>query len=449
MTTADPDATAAATTAPTLAATLRPYGEAGPLAALALGMASGTPFTMIAATLTTRLAEAGIDKKSVTAFGLALLVYSLKPLWAPLVERAPVPVLSAAIGQRRAWLLVAATLASAAIAWLGMLDPTAELALFAAAAVAVGVAGATLDIVIDAMRIEWLRPDQMGAGSGMTQYGWRIGSYLAGAGALVLAARGGWATAYAASIILFVPALVAAALLGEPQRPPAPPAGRGLAAAFREAVIAPLADFRGRRGAGLMLAFVLVHKIGDTMCQLSVRLLYNDLGFSKEDVAVYDVSLGLVGMLAGIFLGGILYRRLGLAVSVLLALVLMGVSNAFYAVLAGIGHNVWALAVVQGFENLASGIGGVTIGAWLALLCNRRFTATQFALLSAAAAVLGRAVSSGTAGALIDGLGYPVFYGLTTLLALPGAALFLVMMRRGLVAAAVMPSSHGLNRSVT
>lgn len=452
MTKADPDTVqppAATGSAPTLAATLRPYGEAGPLAALALGMASGTPFAMIAATLTTRLAETGIEKKSVTAFGLALLVYSLKPLWAPLVERAPVPVLSAAIGQRRAWLVLAVALASAAIVWLGTADPTADLALFAAAAVAVGIAGATLDIVIDAMRIEWLRPDQMGAGSGMTQYGWRIGSYIAGAGALVLAARGGWAVAYAASIILFVPALVAAALLGEPQRPPARPSGRGLAAALRDAVVAPLADFLGRQGAGLMLAFVLVHKIGDTVCQLSVRLLYNDLGFSKDEVAIYDVSLGLVGMLSGIFVGGILYRRLGLAASVLLALVLMGVSNACYAVLAGIGHDVWALAAVQGFENLASGIGGVTIGAWLALLCDRRFTATQFALLSAAAAIVGRAVSSGTAGALIDGLGYVGFYALTTVLALPGLLLFLVMKRRGLVGEAVMPASHGLNHPVT
>ena len=416
-------------------AAIKPYVEAGPLGALALGMASGTPYTMIAATLTTRLAESGIDKKSVTAFGLALLVYSFKPLWAPVIDRAPIPLLSRLIGQRRAWLVAAILFASLAIAWLGALDPTADIGLFAAAAITVGFAGATLDIVIDAIRIEWLRDDQMGAGSGMTQYGWRLGAYLVGAGALVIATRAGWSLAYMVAPLLFLPALVAAAWLGEPQRPPAPRSGRGLGAAIRDSIMAPLADFLGRKGAWIVLAFVLVHKLGDTVCQLSVRLFYNDLGFSKDEVATYDVSLGLFGMLAGIFVGGLLYKRLGLAASVLLSLVLMMATNAGYALLAIIGHDVIALAAVQGFENFASGIGGVTIGAWLALLCDRRFTATQFALLSSAAAILGRAFSSGTAGALIEAMGYVNFYWLTTALALPGVLIFLWLWRAGLVVA--------------
>jgi PAT family beta-lactamase induction signal transducer AmpG len=416
-------------------AAIKPYVEAGPLGALALGMASGTPYTMIAATLTTRLAESGIDKKSVTAFGLALLVYSFKPLWAPVIDRAPIPLLSRLIGQRRAWLVVAILFASLAIAWLGALDPTADIGLFAAAAITVGFAGATLDIVIDAIRIEWLRDDQMGAGSGMTQYGWRLGAYLVGAGALVIATRAGWGLAYMVAPLLFLPALVAAAWLGEPRRPPAPRSGQGLGAAIRDSIVAPLADFLGRKGAWIVLAFVLVHKLGDTVCQLSVRLFYNDLGFSKDEVATYDVSLGLFGMLAGIFVGGFLYKRLGLAASVLLSLVLMMATNAGYALLAIIGHDVIALAAVQGFENFASGIGGVTIGAWLALLCDRRFTATQFALLSSAAAILGRAFSSGTAGALIEAMGYVNFYWLTTALALPGVLIFLWLWRAGLVVA--------------
>ncbi len=419
-----------------LPAPVRPYFEAGPLGAMALGMASGTPYAMIAATLTTRLAESGIEKKSVTAFGLALLVYSFKPLWAPLIDRARIPVFARLLGQRRAWLILSVVMASAAIAWLGLADPTADLGWFAVAAVTVGFAGATLDIVVDAIRIEWLRADQMGAGSGMTQYGWRMGSYLAGAGALLIADKAGnWALAYLAAILLFLPALVAAAILGEPARPVAMSSGRGLAAAVRDNIIAPLADFLTRQGAWLVLAFVLVHKIGDTVCQLSVRLFYNDLGFTKEEVAYYDVTLGLVGYLAGVFIGGLIYRRAGLAGSVFLSLLLMGVSNAAYAGLAVVGHDVWALAAVQGFENLASGIGGVTIGAWLALLCDRRFTATQFALLSSAAGILGRAFSSGTAGQLIETMGYVNFYALTTVLALPGVLIFLWLWRAGLVVA--------------
>jgi PAT family beta-lactamase induction signal transducer AmpG len=297
----------------------------------------------------------------------------------------------------------------------------------------VGFTGATLDIVIDAIRIEWLRTDQMGAGSGMTQYGWRMGAYIAGAGALVLASRLGWGAAYAASVLLFAPALLAAFWLGEPERPQAKPPRPGLAAAIADSIVAPLRDFLGRPGAGLVLLFVLLHKLGDTVCQLSVRLFYNDLGFSKDEVAFYDVSLGLFGMLGGIFVGGLIYKRLGLSLSVLVSLVLMGVTNLAYAGLALVGHQVWVMALVQGFENFASGIGGVTIGAWLALLCDRRFTATQFALLSSAAAIAGRAFSSGTAGALIESLGYGQFYLLTTVMALPGILLFLWLMRSGLV----------------
>jgi PAT family beta-lactamase induction signal transducer AmpG len=241
--------------------------------------------------------------------------------------------------------------------------------------------------------------------------------------------------AYLAAIILFLPSLVAAAMLGEPERPPAITSGKGFSAMVRDSIVAPLADFLGRPGAWIVLAFVLVHKVGDTVCQLSIRLFYNDLGFTKPEVATYDVTLGLIGYLAGVFLGGILYKRLGLAGSVFLSLLLMGVSNAGYAGLAIIGHDVWALAAVQGFENLASGIGGVTVGAWLALLCDRRFTATQFALLSSAAAILGRAFSSGTAGALIESLGYVDFYWLTTALALPGVLIFAWLWRAGLVVA--------------
>ena len=286
------------------------------------------------------------------------------------------------------------------------------------------------------------------AGRWVDRYGGRGPIAWGGlAGALLLASNGGgesnWGLAYLAAIILFRPSLVAAALLGEPNRPLAIPSGKGFSALVKDSIVAPLADFLGRKGAWIVLAFVLVHKIGDTVCQLSVRLFYNDMGFTKGEVAYYDVSLGLIGYLAGVFLGGLLYKRLGLAGSVFLSLLLMGVSNAAYAGLAIIGHDVWALAAVQGFENLASGLGGVTVGAWLSLLCDRRFTATQFALVSSAAAILGRAFSSGTAGALIESLGYVDFYWLTTALALPGVLIFVWLWRAGLVVADDNAASDG------
>jgi len=201
-----------------LPAGLRPYFQREPLGALMLGISSGFPYAMIGATLTTRLAQDGIDKKSVTAFSLAFLVYNFKFLWAPLVDGFRLPVLGR-LGQRVSWLVFAGVLVMVAVAWLGMLDPRADLAHMAMAAVAVGAAGATFDIVIDAYRIELLKPEQLGVGSGMSQYGWRIGSVAAGSLALYVATRGSWSMAYLLCAAFALPAMLAGLVLGEPARP--------------------------------------------------------------------------------------------------------------------------------------------------------------------------------------------------------------------------------------
>jgi PAT family beta-lactamase induction signal transducer AmpG len=415
----------------TLPAALRPYLERETLAALLLGISSGFPYAMIGATLTTRLAQDGIEKKSVTAFALAFLFYNLKVFWAPAVDRVRLPLLGR-FGQRRAWLWLSAAMVMATVALLGSVDPAAGLATVAAAAIGVGIAGATFDIVIDAYRIETLQPHQLGTGSGMSQYGWRIGSVAAGALALLGAARAGWGPAYLACTLVALPAVIASAWLGEPQRrrPPAPMRGLG---GVVKGILAPFAEFLGRRGAWLVLLFVLVHKIGDTLANLTLRLLLDDLGFSNDEIAAYDVGFGFVAYLVGIFVAGILYVQLGLKRSLLLALVLMGASNLTFALLAWAGHNNALLAATICFENFASGIGGVVVVAYLSALCNLSFTATQFALLSAAASVMGRFISGTTAGALIESLGYVDFYLLTTAAALPGIAILLLMLRAGLV----------------
>jgi PAT family beta-lactamase induction signal transducer AmpG len=419
---------------PGLAASIAPFLERGPMGALLLGLASGFPFAMIASTLTTRLAEAGIDKKAVTAFALTFLLYNFKFLWAPIVDRVRLPLLTPLMGQRRAWLVLVAVLVMAAVTWLGSADPVAGLQTVVAAALTVAFLGATFDIVIDAYRIESLTPEQLGAGSGMSQYGWRLGSAGAGALALVVAERMGWPAAYAAAALFALPAVAAALLLGEPAAREAaiareaPP--RSFADRVRQSLIEPIADFVLRKNGWIVLAFILVHKIGDTLANLSLRLLLNDLGFSKDEVAAYDVAFGLGATLVGIFVGSIVYARLGMMRAVLLSLVLMAVSNLSFAGLALAGHSNLIMAAAVGFENFASGIGGVAVVAYLSWLCNLRFTATQYALLSAAASILGRFLSGTTAGALIESLGFPAFYLLTTLLALPGILLFLILLKR-------------------
>ncbi|WP_024888895.1 AmpG family muropeptide MFS transporter [Luteimonas huabeiensis] len=421
-----------------LAGWIAPYLERAPLGALLLGISSGFPYAMIGATLTTRLAQEGIDKRSVTAFSLAFLAYNFKFLWAPAVDRFRLPVLSR-FGQRRSWLWLSAALVAAALAFLGLADPATQLGTVAVAAVALGAAGATFDIVIDAYRIELLEPRQLGVGSGMSQYGWRIGSVSAGALALLLAASIGWNAAYLVCAVFVLPAVFVGFWLGEPPRHREPTPRRGMAAAIA-AVVGPLAEFLRRRGALLVLLFVLLHKIGDTLANLTLRLLLDDLGFSNAEIATYDVGFGFAAYLVGIFAGGILYARIGMKRSVLLSLILMAVSNLSFAALAQIGHSNAMLAFTICFENFASGIGGVVVVAYLSALCNLSFTATQFALLSAAASIVGRVVTGTTAGALIERMGYVDFYLMTTVVALPGVFLYAWMIRAGLVDASIAES---------
>ena len=414
---------------------LRAYLDRESLAAFFVGISSGFPYAMIGATLTTRLAQDGIDKRTVTAFTLAFLVYNLKVFWAWIVDGVRIPVLGR-LGQRVSWLLLAGTAVIAAVVNLALVDPQASIQATVVAAVLVGIAGATYDIVIDAYRIETLKPHQLGVGSGMSQYGWRIGSAAAGALALVVAARVGWSAAYLACAVFALPAMLTGLVVGEPARHVVTSGTRGLAAVWNS-IVGPFAEFLRRHGAWLVLLFVLVHKIGDTLANLTLRLLFNDLGYSNDEIAAYDVIFGFWAYLAGIFAGGVLYTKIGLERSVLLALVLMGVSNLSFALLAAAGHSNPGLAAAIGFENFASGYGGVVVVAYFSALCNLRYTAAQYALISAAASVLGRLLTGTSAGALIEALGYVNFYLLTTLLALPGIGLFWFMMRKGMIEGAL------------
>lgn len=412
-----------------------PYLERESLAAFFVGMSSGFPYAMIGATLTTRLAQDGIDKKTVTAFTLAFLVYNLKVFWAWVVDGVRLPVLGR-LGQRVSWLLLTGAAVIAAVINLAMVDPAADIGATIVAALLVGVAGATFDIVIDAYRIETLKPEQLGVGSGMSQYGWRIGSAGAGALALVLADRLGWSGAYIACAAFALPAMLTGLWLGEPKRHVVTNEKRGIGEIWAS-IVGPFTEFFQRHGAWLVLLFILVHKLGDTLANLTFRLLFDDLGYTNDEIAIYDVGVGFWAYLIGIFLGGIAYSRIGLKRSVMIALILMALSNLGFAGLAAMGHDNWAMAGAIGFENAASGFGGVVVVAYFSALCDLRFTGAQYALISAGASVVGRFVTGTTAGGLIETLGYVNFYLLTTLAAIPGILLFWIMARKGLVDAAM------------
>lgn len=410
---------------------VKPYFEKESLASFALGLSSGFPYAMIGATLTTRLAQDGIDKKTVTAFTLAFLVYNLKIFWAWIIDGVRLPVLGN-MGQRVSWMMVCGLFVIAAVLNLAFVDPAADISATVIAAVLVGVAGASFDIVIDAYRIETLKPYQLGTGSGMSQYGWRIGSAGAGALALVLSARYGWSAGYAACAFFALPAMLTAMFLGEPERRKVVVEKRGVVEVWNS-IAGPFAEFFRRNGAVLVLTFILVHKIGDTLANLTFRLLFDDLKFSNDEIALYDVGLGFWAYLIGVFIGGVAFAKMGLKRSVLISLILMGASNLSFAALAAAGHSNWGMAGAIGFENIASGYGGVVVIAYFSALCDLRYTAAQYALISAAASVIGRLLTGTTAGALIEAMGYVNFYLLTTVASLPGIVLFWWMCRTGLV----------------
>ena len=358
-------------------------------------------------------------------------MYNLKVFWAWIIDGVRLPWIGH-FGQRVSWLWLSGLLVIAAVVNLALVDPQASLRATVIAAVLVGIAGATYDIVIDAYRIETLQPHQLGVGAGMSQYGWRIGSAAAGALALIVAARAGWSVAYLTCAVFALPAMLTALWLGEPARRIVTVPRQGMAELW-QSITGPFQEFLRRSGAALVLAFILVHKVGDTLANLTFRLLFNDLGYTNDEIAVYDVAFGFGAFLVGIFVGGVLYERQGLKNSVLLALVLMCLSNLSFAALAAVGHSNVGMAAAIGFENFASGYGGVVLVAYFSALCNLRFTATQYALISAAASVVGRLLTGTTAGSLIDAMGYVNFYLLTTLAALPGILLFALMLRRGVV----------------
>ena len=411
---------------------IRPYVEPAPLAALFLGISSGFPYAMIGATLTTRLKQDGIDKSTITAFTLVFLAYNFKWLWAWVIDGVKLPLIGR-LGQRVSWMLVTGVAVMAAVANLALVDPQANgIGAMVTAAILLGVAGASFDIVIDAYRIEALKPRQLGVGSGMSQYGWRIGSAGAGALALVVAARAGWEAAYLACALLALPAMITALVFGEPERHRQEATKPGLANAVA-VVWRPFVEFFQRKGALLVLLFILLHKIGDTLANLTFRLLFDDLKFTNDEIALWDVGVGFWAYLIGIFIGGMMYTRLGMKRSVLISLILMAVSNFSFALLSISGHSNHGMAAAIGFENIASGIGGVCVVAYFSALCDLRFTAAQYALISAAASIVGRFLTGTSAGALIDRFGYFNFYVMTTFAAVPGILLFWLMMRMGLV----------------
>jgi len=415
---------------------LRVYGDPRIIAIFCMGFSSGLPLLLVFGTLSFWLREAGVSRTAIGLFVLVGVSYSFKFLWSPIIDRLSLPFLTARFGRRRGWALAIQVPLMAAIFTLGSNDPAARLGVTAALAVIVAFLSASQDIVIDAYRIELLKPDEQGAGAAATQWGYRLGTLAGSTGAFDAAAFGGWHFAYTIMAGLMFVGIASVLMTREPTVPPialpARHAGEWRERALdwvREAVVAPFADFMRRRGWIAILCFIVLYKLGEAMAGSMSSPLYQELGFSKTDVGNIGKLVGVVATLSGVASGGIAVARLGLIRALFFAGVLQMLANLLYVALLSAGNSDAMLALSIFGENFTGGMASAAFVAYLSSLCNLAFTATQYALFSSLAAVPARFLSA-PSGWLVDHIGWASFFVAATLICVPGLLVLLWMGRR-------------------
>jgi len=395
-------------------------------AAMTLGFASGLPFNLPDSTLQAWLATLDMDIRTIGWFTLVGAPYAFKFLWAPILDRYALPVL----GRRRGWMLLLQLLLAVLIAALGLRGaqlgvgaPSEVVYAVAALGLLIAFFSATQDIVIDAYRADTLRPEERGVGSTGTQIGYRVATWVTGALALILSDVIGWRNTY-----LLMAAVMGATVLftwasPEPER--VAPAPRTLAAA----VIDPLREFLGRPGAWALLALIVLYKFGDAFAlKLVTAFLIKGVGFTALEVGAISKTVVIVLTLLGTFTGGVLLARIGLFRSLLFFGILQALTNLLYALLAATGKNTALMVIALGFDNFAGGMGAAAFVAFLMGLCDARFSAFQYALLSALASVA-RNFLGPPAAYLVEAVGWSSFFTITFFTAIPGL-LVLVLLRR-------------------
>ncbi len=399
---------------------------------LALSFSSGLPAALIGTTLTVRMREAGIDLTTIGLFALTGLPFSIKFLFAPFIDRLPLPGLTRLLGQRRGWAIATQICLGAAILGLGMADPAGALSTVVIAAVTVALCSACQDIVIDAYRIEILEPKLQGAGVAAAVNGWRLGFLMSGAGALALAEFTDWTTTYFVMASLVMIGMTAIALGPEPPadaRAAAADAGGRFALVAADLVIAPFRRFAtDHPWWPLLLVVIVSFKFGDVLLGTMAPALYRDLGFTKGEIAAIAQGFGLAATITGSVVGGFLVARFGLATTLVVGGVSQLASNLAYIALAATGRDTLLLAGVIAVENFTSGIGTAAFVGFISSLCAQGYAGTQYALLTSFTG-LGRDLFGAVSGRLADVLGWQVFFLATIVAGLPALAVIAFLIR--------------------
>ncbi|HTU67873.1 MAG TPA: MFS transporter [Steroidobacteraceae bacterium] len=462
-------------------AALRVYGERPVLSMLFLGFSAGLPFYLVFSTLSAWLRTAHIDRATIGMLSWVGLMYSFKFLWAPAVDRVALPVLDRALGRRRSWMLVAQIGIAICLFNVALSDPAVSIAHVAVFALGVAFFAATQDIAIDAWRIESATADKQGAMAAAYQIGYRSALMVASAGALVIAGESGFRTSYLTMAALTAIGIVTTFLVREPVREISASAesrehkvtdvaarahwprwAQSAVAWFLGAVVGPIVDFFGRYGWGLGLMiflFIASYRLTDYVSGTMANTFYIDIGFSVTEVGVIAKFFGWPSTLVGAVLGGVIVAKVGRVRGLLLGSVLVIVSNVFYATYGTYSchlpldcaqtglFNFWAeqipargpatnagLSFIVGFDNLALGVHGTALIAFMSSLTSAKYTATQYAVLSSLYSLPGKLLM-GTSGFMVNALGYGDFYLYTALLSVPGLLLLLWLSRRDITAA--------------
>lgn len=397
-----------------------------------MGFASGLPLALTGATLAIWLTELGLSLTSIGLFAALGVPYTVKFGWSPLIDRVPIPVLTRRLGRRRSWLLVIQLALIGTIVALGATRPREAPFWTALAALGVAFLSASQDVVIDAYRIETAREHEQGATAAMTQYGYRLGMLASGAGALFLAALLPWSWVYAAMAGLLSIGVMITLLAPEPATGAVAAPSAGFLDRLQEAVVAPFVEFLRRQGVAvtlLILAFIVLYTLGDAFVGGMANPFYVKLGFSKVEIATVTKVFGLGATLTGVFLGGLAVSRYGVMKALVVCGICQALSNLMFAAQALAGPDVRILVCTIAIENLTGGMVSAAFVAYLSVLCNVAYTATQYALFTSFAAV-GRTFLASTSGWVADHVGWVTFFLISTLLALPGLAILGWMMHR-------------------
>ena len=384
---------------------------------LFLGFSSGLPLALSGGTLQAWLTVEDVDIKTIGLFSLVGLPYTLKFLWSPLMDRFVVPI----FGRRRGWIALSQLALIGLILGMSVTSPQNGLWFLALLAFCLTFVSASQDVAIDAYRTEVLRERERGMGAAVSVTGYRVAMLVSGALALILSEYLGWRATYMLMALIMSIGVVAVWLGPEPEDPGTPPAS------MKDAVEGPFKEFFSRTGVWSLLALIVLYKLGDAFAgSLTTTFLIRGVNFSVGEVGAINKGMGLASTIIGALFGGVLMARLRLFKALLIFGILQAVSNLSFMVLALVGKSYPLMIFTIAFENLAGGMGTAAFVAFLMILCNHSYTATQFALLSALAS-LGRVFVGPLSGVLVDGMGWTVFFFTTFLFALPGLVLLWVM----------------------